>query len=138
MEKSGAEDSANLNIMQTSFATKIDGVLDAIRDVKKDIRDFSGRMDEAGVRIIRSEFRERHDLIKKVAALTNKLLKNGFLKFLVRKYFPHRLSLRERTVQPSPTKLRRGRWSCTGHEAVSISRRSREVRPRTKRSRMAD
>lgn len=34
-----------LDLMKSDFATKIDGVLTAIQDFKKDIRYFSGHMD---------------------------------------------------------------------------------------------
>ncbi|KAF4106206.1 hypothetical protein G5714_013868 [Onychostoma macrolepis] len=40
-----------LDLMRSDFATKLDGVLNAIQEVKKDVRDFSGRMDMAEERI---------------------------------------------------------------------------------------
>lgn len=68
-----------LDMMRNDFATKIDGVLNAIQDVKRDVRDFSGRMDEAEERIsnvedtVNSEKGKTEALVKQVALLTYKL-----------------------------------------------------------------
>ena len=40
-----------LDLMRNDFTTKLDGVLNAIHDVKRDVRDFLGRMDEAEERL---------------------------------------------------------------------------------------
>ena len=46
-----------LDLMRSDSATKFDGVLNAICDVR-DVRDFSGRMDEAEERISNVEERQ--------------------------------------------------------------------------------
>ncbi len=68
-----------LDLMRSDFSTKLDGVLNAIQDVKKDIRDFSGRMDLAEERIsnvedaVNSEKNKLEDATKHIASLTRKL-----------------------------------------------------------------
>ncbi len=68
-----------LDLMRSDFSTKFDGVLNAIQDVKKDIRDFSGRMDLAEERIsnvegaVNSEKNKLEDATKHIASLTRKL-----------------------------------------------------------------
>ncbi|KAI7806769.1 hypothetical protein IRJ41_011545 [Triplophysa rosa] len=81
----GAQSSQNLDVIQklelmrTDFATKIKGVLNAIHDVKKDVRDFSGRMDLAGERIssvedtVNSEKSKLAEMDKRVESLSQKL-----------------------------------------------------------------
>lgn len=117
-----------LDLMRSDFATKLDGVLNAIHDVKRDVRDFAGRMDEAEERISKVEDvvdsgkGKTEELIKQVEQLTYKLddlenrsrrsniclkklmqslfLRSGYLKLWVRLHFPRHLSLRERTGFP--------------------------------------
>ena len=68
-----------LDLIRNDIATKIDGNLKAIQDVQRDVRDFSGRMDEAENRIsevedtVNSERGKTEALVKRVALLTNKL-----------------------------------------------------------------
>ncbi|KAE8278114.1 hypothetical protein D5F01_LYC23808 [Larimichthys crocea] len=66
--------------IRNDFSTKMDVVLKAIQDVKRDVRDFSVRMDEAGARIssvedtMNAEKGKTEALVKQVALLTNKLV----------------------------------------------------------------
>lgn len=68
-----------LDGIRNDFSTKIDVVLKAIQDVKRDVQDFSARMDEAEVRIssvedtVNSEKGKTDLLAKQVTLLTNKL-----------------------------------------------------------------
>lgn len=68
-----------LELMRSDFATKFDVVLNAIQDVKKDIRDFSGRMDMAEERIsnvedaVNSEKGKLEEASNHIAFLTRKL-----------------------------------------------------------------
>lgn len=80
-----AEGAHNLDVIQKldmisiDFATKIEGVLNAIQDVKRDVRDFSGRMDEAEARIsnvedtVDAEKGKTAALVKQVTVIENKL-----------------------------------------------------------------
>ncbi|KAI7800009.1 putative LINE-1 type transposase domain-containing protein 1-like [Triplophysa rosa] len=81
----GAHSSQNLDVIQklelmrTDFATKIKCVLNAIHDVKKDVRDFSGCMDLAEERIssvedtVNSEKSKLAEMDKRVESLSQKL-----------------------------------------------------------------
>ncbi|KAK5868145.1 hypothetical protein PBY51_009185 [Eleginops maclovinus] len=68
-----------LDGIRNDFSTKTDMVLKAIQDVKRDVQDFSARMDEAEVRIssvedpVNSEKGTTDALVKQVTLLTNKL-----------------------------------------------------------------
>lgn len=68
-----------LDLMNKHFSTKFDGVLDAIKEVNKEVRDFSGRMDEAEGRIskvedaVNSGKAKTADLVKQVELLTHKV-----------------------------------------------------------------
>lgn len=68
-----------LDRIRNYFSTKIDVVLKAIQDVKRDMQDFSARMDEAEVCIssvedtVNSEKGKTDMLAKQVTLLTNKL-----------------------------------------------------------------
>lgn len=68
-----------LDGIRNDFSTKLDVVLSAIQDVKRDVQDFSVRMDGAEMRIssvedaINSEKGKIDALVKQVALLTNKL-----------------------------------------------------------------
>lgn len=80
-----SESTKNMNVIQilggirNDFSTKIDVVLKAIQDVKKDVREFSARMDEAEGRIstvedtVNAEKSKADVLAKQVSLLTNKL-----------------------------------------------------------------
>lgn len=84
-DRSEAENSPNIDLMEkldrmgSDFANRFDGVLEAIRDVKRDVKDFSGRMEEAEKRIsevedtLASEKAKTETLVQQVALLTNKL-----------------------------------------------------------------
>lgn len=67
-----------LNEIRNDFSTKIDVVLKAIQDVKRDVQDFSACMDEAEVQIsnvedtVNSEKNKSDALVKQVSLLTNK------------------------------------------------------------------
>lgn len=66
-----------LDMMRSDFATKI--VLNAIHEVKKDVRDFSGRMDMAEERIsnvedtVSTEKGKMEEVVKRLASLSHKL-----------------------------------------------------------------
>lgn len=68
-----------LDGIRNDFSSKIDMVLKAIQDVKRDVQDFSARMDEAEGRIssvedtVNSEKGKTEALAKQVTLLTNKL-----------------------------------------------------------------
>lgn len=68
-----------LDGIRSDFSTKIDVVLKAIQDVKRDVQDFSVRMDGAEERIssvedtVNSEKGKTEALAKQVTLLTNKL-----------------------------------------------------------------
>lgn len=68
-----------LDLMRSDFATKIDGVLNAIRDVKKDVKDFAGRMDMAEERIsnvedtVNMERGKMEEVAKRLTFLSQKL-----------------------------------------------------------------
>lgn len=68
-----------LDLMRNDFATKIDGVLNAIQDVKKDVREFSGRMDLAEERIssmedvVNTEKSKLEEATKRITFLSRKL-----------------------------------------------------------------
>lgn len=71
--------------MRSDFISKLDGVLSAIHDVKRDVKDFSGRMDMAEDRlsnvedVVNSEKRKLKEATKHITYLTRKLddLENG-------------------------------------------------------------
>ena len=65
-----------LDLIRSNIAPKIDGNLKAIQDVQRDVRDFSGHMDEAEKPIsevddtVNSEKGKTEALVKQAALLT--------------------------------------------------------------------